>query len=189
MLQSTGSQWVRYNLVTEQQYILVNLYLHKHMGFPGGSVVKNLPANAGDMGSIPESGRSLWEGNASFFTLEESEATHWSNPLQYSCLGNPMGRVAWWAIVHGIAKQSDRTQQLNHNNVYMHIHHIYFLYACYIYFFNRNNNNHYNNSFTECLLLLYTYVVVLHIIFNYNKIMKILLLLSFHKWENSDSGK
>ena len=43
-------------------------------GFPGGSVVKNLPANAGDTGSVPGSGRSLGEGN--------------SNPFQYSCLGN-----------------------------------------------------------------------------------------------------
>ena len=48
------------------------------MVFPGGSVVKNLPANAGDMGSIPGSGRSPGGGN--------------SNPLQYFCLGNPMDR-------------------------------------------------------------------------------------------------
>ena len=55
-------------------------------GFPGGSVVKNLPANAGDVGSSPGSGRSPEEGN--------------SNPLQYSCLGNPMDRGDWWATVH-----------------------------------------------------------------------------------------
>ena len=48
------------------------------MGFPGGSVAKNPPANAGDVGSIPGSGRSLGEENG--------------NPLQYSCLGNPMKR-------------------------------------------------------------------------------------------------
>ena len=48
------------------------------MGFPGGSVVKNPPANAGDMGSIPGSGISPGGGNG--------------NPLQYSCLGNPMDR-------------------------------------------------------------------------------------------------
>lgn len=71
----------------------------------------------------------------------------------------------------------------------MHIHHIYSLYACYIYIFNSNNNNHYNNYFTECLLLFHTFVVALHIIFNYNKLMKDLLLLLFHKWENSDSEK
>ena len=51
------------------------------MGFPGGSVVKNLPANTGDPGSIPGSGRSPREGNG--------------NPLQYSYLGNPMDRGTW----------------------------------------------------------------------------------------------
>ena len=48
------------------------------MGFPGGSVVKNLPPNVVDVGSIPRSGRSPGEGNG--------------NPLRYSCLGNPMDR-------------------------------------------------------------------------------------------------
>ena len=60
------------------------------LGFPGGSVLKNLPASAGDMGSIPGSGGSPGGENA--------------NPLQYSCLENPMDRGAWQAIVHGIAK-------------------------------------------------------------------------------------
>ena len=59
-------------------------------GFLAGSAVKNSPANAGDMSLIPGSGRSPEEGN--------------SNPLQYSCLGNPMDRGAWWAIVHGVAR-------------------------------------------------------------------------------------
>ena len=58
-------------------------------------MVKNLPANAGDEGSIPGSGRSPGEGNG--------------NPLQYSCLGNPMDRGAWWATVRGVA-ESDMTQ-------------------------------------------------------------------------------
>ena len=53
------------------------------MGFPDGSVVKNLPANAGDSGSILGSGRSPGEGDG--------------NPLQYSCLENPVDRGAWWA--------------------------------------------------------------------------------------------
>ena len=56
-------------------------------------VVKNLPANAGDirdMGSIPGSGRSPGGGHG--------------NPLQYFCLENPMDRGAWWATVHGVAK-------------------------------------------------------------------------------------
>ena len=57
-------------------------------GFPGGSVVKNPPA--GDLGSIPGLGKSPGEGNGS--------------PLQYSCLGNPMDRGAWWATVHEVAR-------------------------------------------------------------------------------------
>ena len=65
------------------------------MSFPGGSVVKNLPANAGDAGSIPQSGRSPREGNG--------------NPLQYSSLGNPTDRGAWQAAVYGVAKESDTT--------------------------------------------------------------------------------
>ena len=55
----------------------------------------NQPANAGDMGSILGSGESPREGNG--------------NPLQYSCLGNPMDRRAWQATVHGVAKESDMT--------------------------------------------------------------------------------
>jgi len=63
------------------------------MSFLGYTVVKNPPANAGatrDAVSIPGSGRSPGAGNG--------------NPLQYSCLENPMGRGAWWATVHGVAK-------------------------------------------------------------------------------------
>ena len=48
--------------------MIINL-LSRYMGFPGGSVVKNLPANAGDMFSIPGSGRSPGEGNATHFTI------------------------------------------------------------------------------------------------------------------------
>ena len=65
-------------------------------------VVKNLPANAGDlrdMGSVPGSGRSPGGENG--------------NLLQYSCLGNPMDRGAWWATVHGIAKSWTRLKQLS----------------------------------------------------------------------------
>ena len=71
-------------------------------GFPGGSVVKNPPANAGDAGLIPGSGRSPGEGNG--------------NPLQYSCLRNPMNRGAWWATIHGVAKSQTGLYQLNDNN-------------------------------------------------------------------------
>ena len=67
------------------------------MGFPGGSVVKNLPANegaAGDMGSIQGAGRFPGGGNG--------------KPLQYSCRDNPMDGGAWWAAVHGVAKSRTR---------------------------------------------------------------------------------
>ena len=57
--------------------------------FPGGSDGKESACSAGDPGFIPGLGRSLGEGNG--------------NPLQYSCLGNPMDRD-WWATVHGVAK-------------------------------------------------------------------------------------
>ena len=60
------------------------------MGFTGGSAVKNSPVNARDVGSVPGSGRSSGEGNG--------------NPLQDSCLGNPMDRGAWWATVHEVSK-------------------------------------------------------------------------------------
>ena len=69
--------------------------LQYRQGFPGGSAVKNPPANAGDVGSIPGSGGSPGEGNG--------------DPLQYSCLGNLMGRGDWWAIVHEVTKESDTT--------------------------------------------------------------------------------
>ena len=58
--------------------------------FLSGSVVKNLPANAGHMGSIPGLGRSPGEENG--------------KPIWYSCLGNPMDRGAWQAMVHGVSK-------------------------------------------------------------------------------------
>ena len=65
------------------------------MGILGSSVVKNPPANAGDSGLIPGSGRSPGEGNG--------------NPFHYSCLENPMDREHWQAIVHGVAKELDMT--------------------------------------------------------------------------------
>ena len=67
-------------------------------GFPGGSVVKNPPASAGDVVSIPGSGRPPGEGNG--------------NLLQYSCLENPMDRRPWWAMVHGVA-ESDMTEHMH----------------------------------------------------------------------------
>ena len=67
-----------------------NVYVHKYVGFPGVSVVKNLPANARDVGSILGSGRSPRKVNG--------------NPLQYSCLENPMDRGVWSATFHGVTK-------------------------------------------------------------------------------------
>ena len=63
-------------------------------GFPGGSEVKVSASNVGDLSSIPGSGRSPGEGNG--------------NPLQYSCLENPMDGEAWYATVHGVAKSRTR---------------------------------------------------------------------------------
>ena len=65
------------------------------MGFPDGSVAKNLSANEADTGSISGLGRSPGEGNG--------------NPLQYSCLRNLIDRGAWWATVHGVTKELDMT--------------------------------------------------------------------------------
>ena len=77
------------------------------MGFPGGAVVKNLPTsarNTGDTGSIPGSERFPGVGNG--------------NPLQYYCLENLMNREAWWATVHGVAKQSDNLVTKQYMQVY-----------------------------------------------------------------------
>ena len=67
---------------------------HRKKGFPGGSDGKESACNAGDLSSNPGSGRSPEEGNG--------------NPLQYSCLGNPMDGRAWQATVHGVAKELDK---------------------------------------------------------------------------------
>ena len=62
-------------------------------------MVKNPPANAGDLGLSSGSGRSLGQGNG--------------NPLCYSCLKNYMDRRGWWSTVHGVSKESDITERLN----------------------------------------------------------------------------
>ena len=69
-------------------YILYTLYVY--MGFPGGSDGKESTCNAEDPGSIPVSGRFPGRGHG--------------NPLQYSCLENPMDKETWLAIVHRVAK-------------------------------------------------------------------------------------
>ena len=77
-------------------------------------LVKNPPANARNLGLIPGPGRAPGGGNG--------------NPLQYSCLGNPMDRGTWRVTLHGVAKESDLTYQLNnihfseHTCTCMHCH-------------------------------------------------------------------
>ena len=73
-------------------------HVPKIVGFSGCSVGRNLPSSAGDVDVIPGSGRSPGEGNG--------------NPLQYSCLGNPMDSGAWQATVHE-ETESDTTEQLS----------------------------------------------------------------------------
>ena len=69
--------------------------LYYQGGVPGGSVVNNLPANAGDLGLIAGSGRSCGEGSG--------------NPLQYFCLRNLMDRGAWQVTAHEVTKELDTT--------------------------------------------------------------------------------
>ena len=70
-------------------YMFIISYIY-YIGYLGSSVVKNPPANTGDIGSVPSSRRSPGEGNG--------------NPLQDSCLRNPMAGGAWLAIVYGVTK-------------------------------------------------------------------------------------
>ena len=65
--------------------------IQRTMGFPGGSLAKNMPADAGDMSPIPRSGRSPGEGSG--------------KPHLYSCLENSTDSAAWWATVYGISKE------------------------------------------------------------------------------------
>ena len=73
------------------------------MGFPDGSHGKASACDAGDPGSIPGLGRSPGEGNG--------------NPLQYSCLENPMDGGVWWATVHGVSKSRTRLSNFTHSLV------------------------------------------------------------------------
>ena len=76
--------------------------------FPRSSVGKESICNVGDPGSIPGIGSSPREGNG--------------NPLQYSCLANPMDRRVWQATIHGVTKESDTTEQLTcRNSFYINV--------------------------------------------------------------------
>ena len=70
--------------------VLLESITYEAMGFLGGSDDKESDCNAGDLGSIPGSGRFPGEGNG--------------NPLQYSCLENPTDRGSWQATVHGVSR-------------------------------------------------------------------------------------
>ena len=76
-------------------------YPSNQSGFPGSSVIKNTPANAGDVGSIPGLGRSPGKGNGSW--------------LQYSCLENPMDRGSQWVAVHGVTKSQTLVSDWAHS--------------------------------------------------------------------------
>ena len=76
-------------------FSLLRAVRHIFRGFSGSSDYKESACNAGDPGLIPGLGRSTGEGNG--------------NPLQYSCLENPLDREAWWAMVHEVTKESDTT--------------------------------------------------------------------------------
>ena len=80
---------------------ILHLPLISYMVLSGGCVVKNLPASTGDLGSIPGLQRSPGAGKG--------------NPLENSCLRNPMDRGAWWATVPRVVKESDTTLQLKNN--------------------------------------------------------------------------
>ena len=86
-----------------QEVVLVSLPYSPSWGFPYSSVGKESACNAGDPGLIPGLERSPGEGNG--------------NPLQYSCLENPMDKRTWWATVHKVAKELDMTklQQIDFN--------------------------------------------------------------------------
>ena len=108
-----GVAKVRHDLATEQQQNATCI----HMGFPGGSVSKESACNAGGVGSVSESGRS--------------PGGRHGNPLQYSCLKNPMDRGTWRAPVHGVERSRTRlsnshTHTHTHTHTYTHTHaHIY----------------------------------------------------------------
>ena len=86
----TNQNW--YRIITLRCTISVTLL--SCVSFPNGSDGKESTCNTGELGSVPEQGTSPGGGHG--------------NPLQYSCLENPMDRGAWWALVHGVAKSQTR---------------------------------------------------------------------------------
>ena len=103
--QNTGHPNISWNILIPRKSLILYLkftfsWVSCILGFPGGSMVKNLPASEGDMGLIPGLGSSL--------------AGRHSDPFQYSCLENSMDTGTWWAIVHGV------TKGLRHDSVTKH---------------------------------------------------------------------
>ena len=85
--------------VIDALLLLIRMMISSINGVPGGSVSKESACNVGDLGSIPESGRSPGGGNG--------------NPLQHSCLENPMDGGAWQATVHEVAKSQTRLKRFS----------------------------------------------------------------------------
>ena len=112
-LKFTGSQRVTHDWATEHTSIHTYTHVCTHSfigicGFPGGSDRKVSACNAGDTGSVPGSERSPGEGNG--------------NPLQYSCLENPMDRGAWRSSVHGVTKSQTQLSDFTFTfTLYTHI--------------------------------------------------------------------
>jgi len=91
-------------------------------GNPGGSEVKVSTCNAGDLGLIPGLGRSPGEGNG--------------NPLQYSCLENPMYGGAWWATVHGVIKSWTRLSDFTLMAIHFCSNKLLKSFKCFSFYFN-----------------------------------------------------
>ena len=87
----------------EANFLYIYIVFFKRGVFAGGSDSKEFAYNAGDLGSIPGLGRSPGEGRG--------------NPLQYSCLENPIDRGAWRATILGGCRESDTTEQLTHRHI------------------------------------------------------------------------
>ena len=89
------SKRVKQNIELQEKGHAIIYITNIYRPYTGGSVVKNLPCQARDAGSILRLGRSLEEGN--------------SNSLEYSCLENPMDKGPWWTAVHWVIKELDMT--------------------------------------------------------------------------------
>ena len=114
--QVTEIFWATVRHLNTIMLLLIRQLIRVGTSFPGGSVVKNPPANTGDAGSIPGSGRSPGGGNG--------------NPLQYSYLENPMDRKAWGATVHRVT-ESDVMEHACKSRHWLHAKHSskYFTYG------------------------------------------------------------